>query len=595
MRVADYIIDFVYQKGAHAIFTIAGGGAMFLNDAVICHKKIRYVCNHHEQASAMAAEAYAKTREDIGAVMLTSGPGSTNAISGLLEAYQNSIPVFFLSIQAKKAQMINFSGVTGLRQIGIQEVNITPIVQSLTKYAVAVEKPEDIRFHLEKAYAVATSGRPGPVWLDIPSDVAATDIDPKSLNGFARDKRAAMPLASSAQLDAVLYHIKKAKRPLIIAGGGIRLAQAVAEFRQLIGQLKIPVVVPEMGIDLLEFDNPYYAGHGGTKGQRNANIIIQNADVILVIGSRLSVSFTGHEYDKFAPAAYKIVVDIDPQEHKKRTIHIDYFVESDAKYFINRLFRKTRNLKLNFNKNWIKNCQYIKEKYSSLYPPAKNRSALTMYEAIDAISRLSRPGDHFTFDAGITAYACTQALKIKKNQRAIIPGATLTMGYNLPAVIGIWAANPKARIICITGDGSFQTNIHELATIIHHHIPAKIFVINNQGYLAIRTTQKNLFQGRLIGEGKLTGVTLPDMRKIAYAYGIKFFRISKKEDIPRIIPQALAYKQAVICEIMTPYWQDIITVSSRKLPDGKLMSLPIDEMAPFLADEEMQKIRKRFS
>lgn len=593
MRVADYIIDFIYKKGADTIFTLAGGGAMYLNDAVICHKKIRYLCNHHEQASAMAAEAYAKTNGKIGAVMVTSGPGSTNAISGLLEAYQNSIPVIFLSSQAKKSQMTNFSPVKNLRQIGIQEVNIIPIVASLTKYAVFIEQAEDIRFHLEKAYYLATTGRPGPVWLDIPSDITASIIEPTNLKGFKSEQKSSTAKITDKQLNKLINLLKQSKKPLIIAGGGIRLAQAVNEFRQLINQLKIPVVVPEMGIDLLEFDNPYYAGHGGTKGQRNANIIIQNSDLILVIGSRLAVSFTGHEYDKFAPLARKIVVDIDLQEHQKQTIKIDHFIESDAKYFIKKLINKTKRLTFNFKNSWLKNCQYIKEKYASSYPQAKDKKEITMYEAVDVISRFSHPGDYFTFDAGITAYVCSQVLKIKKNQRAIIPGATLTMGYNLPAVIGIWAANPKANIICITGDGSLQTNIHELATIFHHQIPAKMIVLNNQGYLAIRTTQKNFFQGRLIGEGKSSGVTLPDTKKIAYAYEIKFFRIKNKEELSKIIPQALSFKGPAICEIMTPYWQEIITVSSKKLPSGKMISLPIDDMAPFLSEEKRQQIRKK--
>ena len=595
MRVVDYIIDFVYQKGAKTIFTLAGGGAMFLNDAVVCHKKIKFVCNHHEQACAMAAEAYAKTNGKIGAAMVTSGPGSTNAISGLLEAYQNAIPVIFLSSQAKKSQMVNFSPVKNLRQIGIQEVNIIPIVEPLTKYAVSIEHAEDVRFHLEKAYYLATTGRPGPVWLDIPSDVAASTIKPTNLKRFNNKQKPLTTKVTDKQLNKLIDLLKQSKKPLIIAGGGIRLAQAVKEFRQLINQLKIPVVTPAMGIDLLEFDNPYYAGHGGTKGQRNANIIIQNSDLILVIGSRLAVSFTGHEYDKFAPEAHKVVVDIDPQEHQKQTVKIDYFIESDAKYFIKELISKIKNLKFNFKNNWLKDCQYIKERYASFYPQAKDKKRISMYEAIDSISRFSRPGDHFIFDAGITAYVCTQVLKIKKNQRAIIPGATLTMGYNLPAIIGIWAANPKSNIICITGDGSLQLNIHELATILHHKIPAKIIVLNNQGYLAIRTTQKNFFNSRFIGEGKTSGLTLPDTKKIAYAYGINFLRIKNKSELKKIIPKVLSFKRTVICEIMTPYWQDIITVSSKKLPNGKMISLPIDDMAPFLPEKEMQQIRKKLS
>lgn len=596
MRVADYIIDYIYKHGTDAIFTLAGGGAMFLNDAVVCHKKIKYICNHHEQASAMAAEAYAKTKNSIGAVMVTSGPGSTNAITGLMEAFQNSIPVIFISSQAKKSQMISFSGVSSLRQFGIQEVDIIPIIKPLTKYSVIVDKPEDILFHLEKAYFLALSGRPGPVWLDIPPNVASQIIDPKKLIGFnLKDSKKPNLKASNQQITQVINLINQSKKPLIIAGGGIKLANAADQLKKLVNLLKIPVVVPDMGIDLLEFDYPYYIGHGGTKGDRAANIVMQNSDLILSIASRLAVPFIGHEYDKFAPQAKKIIVDIDKDEHKKKTIKIDYLIISDAKYFIEKLINKLKNQKINSKNSWLKKCQEIKNKYALFIPQNEKKDGqVNMYRAVDIISKLSKPGDIFITDAGITAYVCTQTLKLKKNQRMIIPGSTLTMGYNLPAIIGVWAAKKNAQIICITGDGSFQLNIHELATIVHHKIPTKIFIINNQGYLAIRTTQNNFFQGRLIGEGPKTGVTFPDIKKIAKAYGIKFIKIRNLEELSKI-KQALNYKSTVICEIVCPYWQDILTVSSKKLPDGKMVSLPIDDMYPFLPEEEMTKIKKELS
>ncbi len=597
MRVADYIIDFIYKKGTNTIFTLAGGGAMFLNDAVVCHKKMKYICNHHEQASAMAAEAYAKTKNQIGAVMVTSGPGSTNAITGLMEAWQNSIPVVFISSQTKKSQMIPFSGVSSLRQFGIQEVDIIPIVKPLTKYAIYVEKPEDIRWYLEKAYFLALSGRPGPVWLDIPSDVASQTIDPKKLLGFVKKNiQDYNPKASEEQINLVINQINQSRKPLIIGGGGIKLAKAVKEFIELVDILKIPIVVPEMGIDLLEFEHPCYIGHGGTKGDRAANIVIQNSDLILSIGSRLAVPFTGHEYDKFAPKATKIVIDVDREEHSKKTIKIDKLIISDAKYFIEKLINKLKSQKINSKNSWLKKCQNIKNKYALFLPNIENKNnEINMYHAVDAISKFSKPGDFFITDAGITAYVCAQTLKFKRNQRMIIPGATLTMGYNLPAIIGIWCAKKNASIICITGDGSFQMNIHELQTIVHHKIPAKIFIINNLGYLAIRTTQKNFFQGRFIGEGIKSGVSFPDTKKISEAYGIKFFQIKNEGQLTKVIPKILNHNGTVICEIFCPEWQDILTVSSKKMPDGKMMSLPIDDMFPFLPEKEMVEIKDYLS
>jgi len=593
MRVADYIIDFIYKKGASHIFTLAGGGAMFLNDAVVCYKKIKYICHHHEQAAAMAAEAYAKTSGNLGAVMVTSGPGSTNAITGLLEAWQNSIPCIFLSSQAKKSQMAYFSDIPNLRQFGIQELNIIPIVQSLCKYAAIVEKPEDTRFQLEKAYQIATSDRPGPVWLDVPPDVASSTIDPDVLTGYNNPKNTKFVIDLNGQVLRVIEYLQKSKKPVIIAGGGIRLAKTVNEFKKLIERLKIPVVVPEMGLDLLEFNNPYYFGHGGTKGQRMANIIIQNSDLIISIGSRLAVSFVGHEYDQFAPNAKKIVIDIDSLEHQKKTIKIDLLINIDAKEFIIKMLEFSSQIATINYQRWLDSCQRIKEKYA-IYLPAigKQNEPVNMYHLVNEISNQSKNGDIYTFDAGTTAYVCSQTIKLKKNQRAIIPGATLTMGYNLPAVIGIWTAQPKSRILCITGDGSFQMNIHELQTIVHHKIPAKIFVINNQGYLAIRTTQKNFFQCRLMGEGNDSGVSFPDTEKIARAYGIKFFRIKMNGQLRKTLQTVFKYKKTCICEILCPQWQDILTISSKKMPDGKMTSLPIDDMFPFLPKKEMSDIKQ---
>jgi acetolactate synthase-1/2/3 large subunit len=590
-RVADYIIDYIYKHGTDAIFTVAGGGAMFLNDAVVLHKKITCICNHHEQASAMAAEAYAKTKNQIGAVMVTSGPGSTNAITGIMEAYQNSIPVIVISTQTKKAQMVAYSGVPSLRQFGIQEVDIIPIIKSITKYCAVVDNPSSVQYHLDKAYYWALNGRPGPVWLDIPSDIASVDL-PKKQTSFSPPKQTSVK-GVDKQIQQIAERIRLSKKPLIIAGGGIKLANARKIFRTFITDTHIPVVTTDMGIDLLEYKHSSYVGHGGTKGDRAANIVIQNSDLILALGSRLSVPFIGHEYDTWAPKAYKIVVDVDPEEHKKKTIHIDSFVQGDVRQVIKKLSPKLKHFHV--NNKWIKDCQYIKHNYALKLASSSQDTAnqINMYDAISEISNQSSPHDIFITDAGITAYVSTQSIKIKKDQRMIIPGATLTMGYNLPAIIGVWSANKTSRILCITGDGSFQMNIHELATIAYHRIPAKIFITNNKGYLAIRTTQKNFFDSRFIGEGKKSGVSFPDNELIAKAYGIKYVRVESMKSLKRSIRDVLRYRGPVICDIHVPYWQDIITVSSKKLENGKMISLPVDDMYPFLSSEEMQAIHKK--
>jgi acetolactate synthase-1/2/3 large subunit len=590
-RVADYIINYIYKHGTDTIFTVAGGGAMFLNDAVVLHKKMQCICNHHEQASAMAAEAYAKTKNQIGALMVTSGPGSTNAITGLMEAYQNSIPLIVISTQTKKAQMVAYSGVPTLRQFGIQEVDIMPIIRSLTKYSAVVDDPATIQYHLDKAYYFALTGRPGPVWLDIPSDIASASLPHQHMSFIPPKRRVGKSI--DKQIQQIAQRIRLSKKPLIIAGGGIKLAGARKIFRRLIDATHIPVVTTDMGIDILEYDHPSYVGHGGTKGDRPANIIIQNCDFILTLGSRLSVPFIGHEYDTWAPNAYKAVIDIDPEEHKKKTIHIDSFVQCDVKQAIEKLSHHLKRLSI--KRKWVKDCQYVKQNYALKLatPSTHTTKQINMYDAIKEISRQSASGDIFITDAGITAYVSTQSIKIKKDQRMIIPGATLTMGYNLPAIIGVWAANKSSRILCITGDGSFQMNIHELATIAHHKIPAKIFITNNEGYLAIRTTQKNFFNGRLIGEGKGSGVSFPNNKLIAKAYGIKYFSVENKNSLIKTLRNVFHYKGSVICDIHLPYWQDIITVSSKKLGNGKMVSLPVDDMYPFLSSEHLREIHKK--
>lgn len=584
MRVADFIIEYIHAHGTDTIFTLAGGGAMFLNDATIKHGKIRYICNHHEQASALAAEAYAKMKSQIGAVMVTSGPGSTNAITGLMEAYQNSIPVLFISSQTKKSQMIRFSKIPSLRQFGVQEVDIIPIVSHLTKYAAIVENPEDVLYELEKAYYCALSGRPGPVWLDIPSDVASSPLS-KHLKIFSPPKQ-----KNNKNLDKQIKKIADilftSKKPLIIAGGGIKLAQARQLFSDFVNKTHIPVVCPEMGIDLLPYNHPQYVGHGGTKGDRAANIVIQQSDLVISIGSRLAVPFIGHEYHTWAPNAYKIVIDIDPTEHKKKTIKINLLIKSDVRYALKKLDQVIGSYKA--KDTWVTHCQRVKSSFALLHATESTNKTneINMYEAVGEISKQSKPGDVFISDAGITAYVSAQSIKIKENQRMILPGATLTMGYNVPAIIGVWAADPSARILCITGDGSFQMNIHELAVISHHAIPAKIFITNNQGYLAIRTTQKLYFDKRLIGEGKNSGVSFPNTANIAQAYGFKYVEVKRRKDLREKIKSVLAYKGPIICDIHVPYWQDHITISSKRAENGKMTSLPIDDMYPFLSSEE---------
>ncbi len=595
VRVADYIFSFISNLGVSCVFTVSGGGAMFLDDALAANKKLKYVCNHHEQASVMAAEAYARVTENFGVALVTSGPGSTNTLTGVVGAWQDSTPCMVVSGQSKRAQTVYNSEIEGLRQFGFLEVNIVPIIKSVTKYSVMVNNPEKIRYHLEKAVYLAKSGRPGPVWLDVPLDVQGALVDEKKLLGF-KPTRADInkeTKMSEQDITSVLKLLKLSRKPVIIAGNGIRLSDAVTDFLRLVEYLRVPVVSAIMGSDIIEDDNPFFIGKAGMRGERAANITIQNSDLVLSIGSRLSVPIIGYEYENFAPQAKKIIIDIDRGEHEKKTIKVDLLVVSDAKTFIGGLMGKVKNVSFNFKKDWVKKCKELRLRYPVYLPQySKSKGPVNMYSAVDQISNNINTNEIIVTDAGYSYYIVRQGIKIKKGQRLILPGATGAMGFNLPASIGACLGSGYGRVVCITGDGSLQTNIHELQVISYHGLPIKIFVLNNKGYLSIRNTQAIYFKGRLFGESERTGLSLPDTSKIANAYGIKFYSVKNNDELKKIIPRVLEYNGPVICEINCPEYQQIIpTVTSRQQPDGTLVSASIDDMYPFLPKEEMAKIR----
>lgn len=596
IRVSDFVVDFLYRNGISHIFMVSGGGAMHLNDSVALNKKMKHVSHHHEQASAIAAEAYSRITGNFGVAMVTTGPGGTNTITGLLGAWQDSVPCIFISGQGKLRETIYNSNIPGFRQFGPQEANIIPIVQSITKYAVMINEPEKIRYFLEKALFIAKSGRPGPVWLDIPLDVQGALVNPERLIGFDpnSEKILSVKRPSSTQLNEVIRLLQSSRKPVILAGHGIRLAKANDIFLEMIAKFNIPVVSSNMIIDLMDYNDPNYLGVVGMKGHRAANIAIQNCDLLISIGCRLSVQLIGFEYEKFSPNSKKIVIDIDASEHSKKTINIDLFIESDAKLFIEEFMQNVKNSKFYFNSNWGRNLKGLTYKYPVCLPEyAKEKGPCDMYYAINEISERCSNRDIIISDAGFPFYMVGQAMKIKLGQRLILPGGTAPLGYNLPASIGAAIAGKNRKVICITGDGSFQTNIHELGTIAVNKLPVKIFVLNNGGYLSIRTTQKNYCEGRYIGESKETGLGFPDLAKIADAYGIKYFYAKDNKDLKKALPAIFEYKGPLLCEIACKKWQTVApTVASKRLPDGTMVSTSIDNMSPFLPPEDFEKIKR---
>src|SRR3989344_1996352 len=596
-RVSDYIFSAIAKAGTRHVFVVSGGGAMYLNDALALNQSLKYINNFHEQASVMAADTYSRVNGNLGVALVTSGPGGSNAVTAVLGAWQDSIPLLVISGQSKRKETVYNSNIKGLRQFGFLEVNIIPIVETITKYSVFVDEPEKIRYYLEKAVYMAKSGRPGPVWLDIPLDVQGAEIEISKLTGFTTPNNAPNRTSVKNQVAQVVKILLQSKKPVIIAGSGIRHAGAIDDFLKLLSGLKVPVVTSIMGVDVIADNHPSFVGRVGARGERSANFAVNNSDLVISIGARLGVAVIGYEYEKFAPLARKIIVDIDEVEHKKPTIKPDLVVNLDAKIFINELDRALRSKRLEFKVDWLSKLSALRRKYpvyQNSYRELKCR--MNVYHVILKITNSLKADDVVVTDAGTPYYVARQIMKIKKGQRLLMPGATGVMGFNLPGVIGASVGRGNIRAICITGDGSLQFNISELQTISHYKIPVKLFVLNNNGYMSIRNTQSRFFNGRLMGESPSTNVTFPKVSNVANTYKIKYLKAENNRQLNSVILKTLKFNGPVICELMCLPNQEVIpSVSSKRLDDGTLVSTAIDEMYPFLPEEEVAKIRKDLS
>jgi len=561
---------------------------MHILDGLACNKKIRVICAHHEGAAAVMAESYARVTNNIGAVFVTTGPGGTNAITGVVDAWVDSIPLLVISGQAKRSQNVYNSGIPTLRSLGGQEVNILPIVRSFTKYSAMVNDPEKIRYHLEKALYCAKHGRPGPSWLDIPLDVQAAMVDPEILEPFRPESDETDTVQLRSQVHDTIELLRTAQRPVIIAGNGVRLAHAEKVFLEVVERLKIPVVVSKLGQDLIDHQHPFYVGFGGTKGSRPGNFAMQNADLILAVGSRLAIPFTGYEYELFGRKAKKIAVDIDPDELRKNTINLDIAIQADAKVFLETLVHEVKKDPLPEKPGWVKKCRHWKVRYPSITPEISAiKSPVCTYNLFDKLSDLLDTNGIIIADAGTVYCIVSQVHRVKAGQRVITPAALGTMGLSLPLGIGAYFAAPDSTIVAVTGDGSLQMNIQELQTVVHYKIPLKLFVVNNNGYVSIRNTQNSYFNGRFCGSDPSSGVSCPDLKKIAYAYGIPYEALHDQYEMDLRLGDILRKEGPVICEVFTCTDQQITpSVSSKVLPDGRMVSMPLEDMWPFLPRDE---------
>ncbi len=601
IRLADYVADFLASHGVTDCFTVVGGGAMHLNDAFGHHEKIRCTYNHHEQASAIAAESYARLNNKIAALCVTTGPGGTNAITGVVGGWLDSIPMFVISGQVRydttARYAMQFTDGLPLRAVGDQEFDITNSVSCMCKYAAMLEKPEDIRYMLEKAWHLATTGRPGPVWIDIPVNYQGGYIETESLRGYdpTEDDKALPEPVSDEIVDTVLSKIAKAERPVIYAGGGIRLSGGFEAFQKAAERLGVPVVTYWNSVDLIEDDNPLYCGRGGNMGDRPGNFAVQNSDLLLAIGTRISIRQTGYSFDTWARAAEVIMVDIDKAEFKKPTIHVDMPVFADAKDFLEAIIRRTENAELPVCKNhaWREKCVEWKKKYPATLPRhyKENGETANVFAFIKHLSD-SLPENSLTaVSNGACCVVGHQNWTIKKGTRFIINSAIASMGYGLPAAIGLCIAGGRQDTICLEGDGSIMMNLQELQTIVTNRLPVKVFLINNQGYHSIRLTQNNLFKEHCkVGIGPESGdLSFPEYKRIAEAFGMPYFCAHSNEEMKKAVADALAVDGYAFCEIFT----DTVQVwepksSTKRLEDGRLVSPPLEDLAPFLDREELK-------
>jgi acetolactate synthase-1/2/3 large subunit len=579
VRVADYVAKFLENKGIKHVFTVTGGGAMFLNDGLAKNTNIKGIFHHHEQACAMAAVGYSKVNNQIAVVMPTTGCGGTNTITGVLDAWQDSNKVVFISGNVNKKETTYCSDVP-LRKFGVQEANIIDIVKSITKYSIMITDKNSIAYHLEKAFYLCESDRPGPVWIDIPLDIQGSYIDVNELEHF-------FGVEEKNNIDYSIFeqYLRKAQRPIIIAGYGIYLANAKEEFIKFIEKYNIPVTFTYLGIDFLPSDHPLYVGRLGTKGDRAGNFAVQNSDLVISLGSSLSVSVTGFRYETFAREAKKFIVDIDENEHKKGTISIDHILKANVKDFL-----RNCNIEYKTNQFWINKCISWRNKWPVFNKIYKDTTkGINIYYFLNELSKKNKPDSITISDAGSAYYITSQALQISKQQRYITSGAQADMGFTLPASIGAAVASNTKNIIGITGDGSFQMNIQELQTIVNFNLPIKIFVLNNGGYLSIRNTMDKFFESRYYGTDPKSGLTFPEIKKIAYAYGLPYYRLETSEDLNNKLEEILSLEGYALVEVICPLKQDIIPSSSAKQnEDGKLVSQPLENMFPFLSEEELK-------
>jgi acetolactate synthase-1/2/3 large subunit len=590
MRVADYVAETLARHGVRQVFMVTGGGAMHLNDALSRHADLDVLFCHHEQACAIAAEGYFRLTNRLACLNVTTGPGGTNALTGVMGAYQDSLGMIVVSGQVKRETCMHGTDVP-VRQLGDQEVDIVDMVKGITKYAALVWEPVRIRYELEKALYLAASGRPGPCWLDIPVDVQGTRIDPAALEGFdPHAEGATLEFPPQGELaDQVIERLQAAQRPVVMAGTGVRISGAYDAFLKLVESWGIPVVTAFNAHDLLAEDHPLYAGRPGTVGDRAGNFAVQNADVLLVLGCRLNIRQVSYAWKHFARAAFKMVVDIDEAELRKPLVRPDLPVHADLADFIP-LLAARRLERTGGHADWVAWCLERRRKYPAVLPQyAEQEAPINPYCFMDRLFEALAPDDVVVTANATACVVAFQSAKIKSGQRLFSNSGTAGMGYDLPAAIGACLGNDRQRVVCLAGDGSIMMNLQELQTIVSNRLPVKIFLLNNNGYHSIRQTQTAYFSDNLAGFDPASGVSFPDFEPLMRAFGLQFERVASLAETPAAIARCLAQPGPAVLEAMLDEKQPFAPkLASRKLPDGRMVSPPLEDLYPFLDREEFK-------
>jgi len=593
IKVSDFIFQHLVEEyGIKHCFLVSGGGAMHLDDSIGHTKDLKYICNHHEQASAIAGEGYYRACGHLAVTCVTTGPGGTNAITGVLGQYLDSIPGLYISGQIKTSTYKHTYPYLNLRQLGDQEADIVSMVTPITKYAKTIYNPLDVKYELDKAIAIALDGRPGPVWLDVPLDVQGATVDETQFKEFDPAMEIIDPVKHALvdeQIKQLIEKIKVAKSPVIYVGNGVRLAKREKEFISLAEKLNIPVVTAISGSDIIWHDHKLCFGKPGICGDRIGNIMVQNSDLLIVMGTRLSIRQVSYAYDLLAPKAFKVMVDIDLAEMQKPTLNIDMPIHVNLAEFIDKMMVALENEnELPKFEKWIEWGRSIEGKIPTLFDDNPDcEGYANSYKFADELFKQLHDGDVVVTGNG-TAYTCTyQAMQVNEGVRVFANQGCAAMGYGLPASIGACVSNENGKTICVTGDGSIQMNLQELQTVVTYKLPLKLFVLENESYLAIKTTQKAFFKGNFTGSNPASGVVCPDLKRIAEAYGIPFVRVSSNEALESTISEVLNAEGAIICEVKMHPEQTLFPKSASFMDKktGKMSSAPLEKMAPFMSDE----------